>query len=148
MTEIVEDSAASSAARGFLGIVGGAYFVLAVWCAVAPTQTAAALGFDPRPGLGQSEYFTVYGGLQAALGFLFLLPLKKRRYLPLALLACVIVHGNLVLFRTISLALYTDFPATIYVLAGAEWLLFLCATALWIALRQGAGALADRVDQL
>ena len=38
------------------------------WCALQPAKTADSIGFALRPGSGQSEYFTVYGGLQLALG--------------------------------------------------------------------------------
>jgi len=112
----------------FLAIVGLAYVSLAVWCAVRPQQTAGAVGFELKPGNGQSEYLVIYGGLQLALGLVFLLPLVREGALPVVLLACLIVHASLVLFRTLSFTLYGGIPATTYVLAAVEWAILLTAT--------------------
>ena len=59
----------------FLAAVGAAYVGLAAWCAFRPAQASSSVGFDLRPGAGQSEFLVVYGGLELALGLAFLLPL-------------------------------------------------------------------------
>jgi len=115
----------------FLAVIGAAYLALAVWCAINPPSTAAAIGFHLRPGTGQSEYFTIYGGLQLALGLVFLLPLVKADALPTVLLACVLIHGALVLFRSLAFFLYSDIGSIVYALAASEWIIFLGSLALW-----------------
>ncbi|MBA2116354.1 hypothetical protein [Bremerella alba] len=113
------------AARIFLAIVGAAYLLLGIWCAVAPEQTSKSVGFNLEPGSGQSEFFTVYGGLEFAWGLIFLMPLLMTDATRPILIACVLVHGMAVLFRAISFFLFTGMGSTTYVLAGTEWVIFL-----------------------
>ena len=49
--------------RIFLTVIGVAYLLLAAWCTFAPARTSQAVGFDLKPGSGQSEFLVVYGGL-------------------------------------------------------------------------------------
>ena len=118
-------------ARFFLAFVGFAYIGLGIWSAVAPQKTSKAVGFVLQPGQGQSEFLTVYGGLEVALGLLFLWPLYKSEEVAFPLLACLVVHACLVLFRTISFFIYTGFETTTYVLAATEWIIFLAAAVLF-----------------
>ncbi|MEW4564097.1 hypothetical protein AB1K70_16285 [Bremerella sp. JC770] len=118
------------AARIFLAIVGAAYLFLGIWCAAAPDKTAKSVGFTLQPGSGQSEYFTVYGGLEVAWGLIFLMPLIMTDATRPILIACVLIHGMAVLFRAVSFFLFTGMGTTTYVLAGVEWVIFLGATAI------------------
>lgn len=113
--------------RNLLTIVGLAYLVLAVWCAVSPVKTSQSVGFDLQPGSGQSEYFVIYGGLQLALGLVFLLPLIKPDVTVFALMACVLIHGCIVLFRSLSFLLYTGIQPVTYILSVVEWLIFIAS---------------------
>lgn len=113
--------------RMFLAFVGVAYLVLAAWCAIRPEQTSQAVGFTLTRGSGQSEFLTVYGGLQTALGLAFLIPLIRSSDAPALLWLCLMIHGVLVLFRTISFGVYSGMPTTTYILAGTEWIIFLGA---------------------
>lgn len=122
--------------RFFLVFVGVAYIGLGIWCAVAPEKTSKAVGFALQPGQGQSEFLTVYGGLEVALGLLFLWPLYKREEVAFPLFACLVVHGCLVLFRTIGFFIYTGFETTTYGLAGLEWAIFLFTVALFYSLKR------------
>lgn len=117
--------------RIFLAIVGVAYLVLSAWCSLATAQTSHAVGFTLQPGSGQSEYLTVYGGLQLALGLTFLWPLYRPSEVAFPLFLCLLIHGSLVTFRTASFILYTGIPATTYALAATEWLIFLTAVCLF-----------------
>jgi hypothetical protein len=117
--------------NGFLLLVGVAYVALAAWCAVLPATTASAVGFDLRPGGGQSEYLTVYGGLQLALGLAFLRPLVWPAETAATLQLCLLVHGCLVAVRAVSFLLYAGIPTTTYILAAVEWVIFLGALAVW-----------------
>ncbi len=115
----------------FLSVVGVSYLLLAGWCMWQPARTADSLGYDLRPGSGQSEYFTVYGGLQLGLGLVFLLPLLRPESLTFSLTACVIVHGSLIAVRAISLVVYSGVSGLTWGFAGLELVLFLLSLALW-----------------
>ncbi|MBX9679209.1 MAG: hypothetical protein K2X38_10635 [Gemmataceae bacterium] len=118
-------------ARSFLAVVGAAYALLAVWCALLPRNTSRSIGYDLQPGGGQSEYFVVYGGLQIALGLIFLAPLVRPEYTMPSLDACLLIHGILVLMRTISFFLYPGIGSTTYFLAASEWVIFLGSALVW-----------------
>ena len=96
-----------------------------------PTKTASSIGFELRPGSGQSEYFTVYGGLQLALGLVFLLPLVRPEVLSASLLTCLIVHASLAIMRTISLLMYTGVTNPTWYFFATEWILFLATLGIW-----------------
>ncbi len=115
--------------RIFLAIVGAIYAALAVWCSVAPGKTSETVGLQIKPGAGQSEFLTVYGGLEMALGIVFFWPLFRQEFTAYALLVCLIVHACLVVFRTIGFFLYPGIPSTTYGFAASEWLIFLLAAA-------------------
>jgi hypothetical protein len=118
-------------ARIVLAVIGIAYLALAAWCAVKPVQTAASIGLDLNGGSGRSEYFTVYGGLQAALGLIFLAPLVNPSLTGTVLTGCVLIHALLVVFRTVSLVLFAGVTSTTYLFAGMEWGLLIAAGATW-----------------
>jgi hypothetical protein len=62
----------------------------------------------------------VYGGLELALGALFLWPLVQRDATGWTLFACLVIHATLVLFRLPTLFLYPGVTVTIYVIAVLE----------------------------
>lgn len=117
--------------RIFLAVVGAAYVLLAAWCAVKPQQTSASLGYSLTNGSGRSEYFVIYGGLQAALGLMFLWPLWNPTVTAAALGACLILHGAIVVFRSTSFVLYGDVQTMTYMLAGGEWAILIGAAIVW-----------------
>ncbi len=114
-------------ARIFLAVIGVLYVLLAGYCAVMPAKASKSVGFDLQSGAGQSEFLTIYGGLELALGILFLWPLLRPGEESFPLLACLIVHGCLVLFRTAGFFLYHGIPPTTYYFAASEWVIFLGA---------------------
>ncbi|MEZ6046182.1 MAG: DUF4345 family protein [Planctomycetaceae bacterium] len=118
-------------ARLFIVVVGLLYVVLGVWCAVAPTKTSKYVGFQLAPGGGQSEFFTVYGGLELGLGLAFLIPLFRTETTGTMLLVSLLLHASLVLFRSLSFMLYTDIPSSTYGLAVVEWILLLGSLGFW-----------------
>ena len=117
--------------RIFLAVVGVAYILLAGWCAFMPEKTSKAVGFTLQPGQGQSEFLTVYGGLELALGIIFLWPLYRPEQVAFPLLVCLVIHGCLVLFRSAAFVVYSGFPTTTYLLAATEWVIFLAAAFLF-----------------
>jgi FtsH-binding integral membrane protein len=114
-------------AKGFLAIVGLMYLALAIWCSVAPAITSNKVGFELKPGSGQSEFLVIYGGLELGLCLIFLVPLVREEYLASSLLACVLIHACLVAFRTASLFLYSDISSMTYKLAIGEWIILIAA---------------------
>ena len=118
-------------ARIFLAIVGAAYVLLAAWCSLMPDKTSKAVGFTLQPGSGQSEFLTVYGGLELALGIAFLWPLYRPAEVAYPLFLCLLVHGCLVAFRTTGFVFYAGIPATTYFFAALEWLIFIGAAVLY-----------------
>ena len=113
--------------RIYLALVGLAYLGLAGWCIARPQRTADAVGFQLQPGAGQSEYLTVYGGLQLALAMIFLWPLVDPGVERFSLMVCLIVHACLVLMRSTSFLLYAGIPSMTYTLAVVEWIILLAA---------------------
>lgn len=126
--------------RVFLAAVGFIYLYLACWCSLLPIQTSQLVGFDLKPGSGQSEFFVIYGGLELALAVIFLIPLIRSKQIENSLLVCLIVHACIVLFRSVSFFLYTDIQPMTRKLAFYEWLIFLGAAALvWAESRNQRG---------
>lgn len=117
--------------RIFLALIGLVYLYLAAICSLQPEQSARLVGFQLLPGSGQSEFLVIYGGLELGMAVIFLLPLLRPRQLESSLLACLIIHACLVLFRSVSFFLYKDIESLTYTLAFYEWLIFLAAAALF-----------------
>ncbi|MBL8828662.1 MAG: hypothetical protein JNM18_16905 [Planctomycetaceae bacterium] len=119
-------------ARIVLTVIGVAYVILAVWCIARPTTTSQAVGFDLRPGPGQSEYLAVYGGLQLGLGLMFLWPWVRPEHATLVLGACVLIHAAIIVCRSAGFLLFTGFTSMTYTLAAVEWaILIIPGFALW-----------------
>jgi hypothetical protein len=118
-------------ARIFLAIVGAAYILLAAWCSLMPDKTSKAVCFSLQPGSGQSEFLTVYGGLELALGIAFLWPLYRPAEVAFPLFLCLLIHGCLVAFRTAGFVFYSGIPTTTYALAATEWIIFIGAASLF-----------------
>ncbi len=118
-------------ARIVLTVIGAAYVLLAVWCMARPAATAQAVGFDLRPGSGQSEYLAVYGGLQLGLGLLFLSPWVRPEQTAFALTACLVIHAAIVVCRSCGFLIFTGFSSTTYILAGVEWAILALTSIAW-----------------
>jgi hypothetical protein len=118
-------------ARIFLALTGLMYIGLAAWCTISPEKTSDKVGFQMKPGSGQSEFIVIYGGLELAMGILFLLPLWKPEWLQYSLFACIVIHGCLVAFRTASYLMYSGISGTTNKLAIGEWVILLAAIAVY-----------------
>ena len=84
----------------FLTLVAILYAYLAIWCTWDPQTTSQKVGFDLKPGSGPNEFITVYGGLEMGMALLFLACWINPTASFHSLLACTVMHGCLVLFRT------------------------------------------------
>lgn len=112
-------------ARFYLLVVGLLYLGLALWCAYDMETTSKAVGFQLVGGSGQSEFFTVYGGLEFGLALVLMWPLVQTQYLSFGVVACTLIHGSLVAFRSLAFVLFQDLERMTYQLAVGEWVIFL-----------------------
>ena len=136
----------SRIARIFLALVGAAYLVLAVWCSVDVNGTSRAVGFRLEAGSGESEFLTVYGGLEFALAVIFLSPLIWRNRTIFVLWVCVVIHGSLVLFRSAGFLLFSDIRPGTFVLSGVEWFIFLTSLSIWLFARSPPRDASEKSD--
>ncbi len=118
-------------ARTFLALTGAIYLYLSAWCSLEPAKTSELVGFTLNPGSGQSEFLVIYGGLELAMAILFLLPSIKPHATRSSLFACIVIHGCLVAFRSVSFFLYDDISTMTQKLAAGEWLIFLTSAAIY-----------------
>ncbi len=117
-------------AKIYLVFVSVIYLALAIWCSVQPDVTSEKVGFELKGGAGQSEFMTVYGGLEFGLALVLLATLFRSETVGFGVLACVLIHGSLVVFRTISFFCFTDIGAFTYKLAIGEWIITLLGIAI------------------
>lgn len=117
-------------AKLFVGMVGLMYMGLGIWCSVQPKATSKKVGFELVGGSGKSEFLTVYGGLEFGISLLLLATLFRSGTVVYGLRALTLIHGSLVLFRTIGFFVYSDIGSFTYRLAIGEWAIFLASAAL------------------
>ncbi len=115
----------------FLTLTGLLYIGLGVWCAIDPATTSRKVGLQREPGSGESEFLTVYGGLEFGLGLVFLLPWLMPAWDRGALVSCLLIHAALVAFRTAGFLLFTGIGPFTVRLAIGEWVVLLLAAGLW-----------------
>lgn len=125
-------------AKIFLGLVGLLYAGLAIWCSVSPSVTSEKVGFEIKSGSGQSEFLTVYGGLEMGMALIFLLPLIRSEFLFSSLIACILIHVCLVVFRTVGFFLYTDISGMTYKLAAGEWVILVLGIVCAVLMKSGS----------
>ena len=118
-------------ARFFLAVVGTLYLGLALWCSLDPVTTSAKVGFALQGDAGGSEFLTVYGGLEFGLGLMLWVPLVRARWTASILATCLVLHGSLVLFRSIGFFVYPDPGGMTVRLAIGEWVILVLAAILY-----------------
>lgn len=87
-------------------VVGVLYLFSGAWCAWQPELASAYLGFSLTGSLANSEFFSVYGGLQIGLAVALLCSARIPLYVEASLFFAMLFSGILCLFRAASLALY------------------------------------------
>lgn len=112
------------------------YFVFAVWCTFAPARTAMAVGYASLTRSGQTEYLTIYGGLQLGLAFLFAW-FAWTQQMRTGLVLAMAVYAPIVLYRGIGLMRWWPVETTTLLLAATEWLMLAAALWLWWQGRAG-----------
>ncbi len=119
-------------AKVCLALIGILYIGLAIFCTIAPQTASEKVGFKLDGGTGQSEFLVIYGGLELAMGLIFLLPLVKSDTLDFSLTACLLIHVCLVIFRSISFFAFSEISGTTVRLAIGEWvILIVTGLAIW-----------------
>ena len=114
----------------YLSVVGLLYLALAIWCTIQPAITSAKVGFELKGGTGQSEFMTVYGGLEFGLALVLIASMFREQTLTFGVVSCVIIHASLVAFRTIAFFRFSDFDRFTYNLAVGEWIIMLIGIAI------------------
>ena len=114
----------------YLIVVAAMYIFLALWCTFQPEVTSTKVGFELKGGSGQSEFMTVYGGLEFGIAVVFLLTIWPVGNVYFGVLACTVIHASLVLFRSISFFQFKGIDSFTYQLAVGEWVVMLVGIAL------------------
>ena len=123
-------------AKTYIIAVALIYIGLSVWCTVSPDVTSRKVGFELKGGTGQSEFMTVYGGLEFGLALVLLGTLFKPELVTYGVLSSVLIHGSLVLFRSVSFFMYSNIGSMTYKLAIGEWVILLLGVAILLAGRR------------
>ena len=124
--------------KSYLALIGALYIALGLWCAIRPEVASRKVGFDLLSGSGQSEFTVVYGGLEFALGLLFLSPLIRKDLTEPMLLACAVIHICLAFFRLVSFIRFQNIQSFTKSLTAIECLLAISAIAIyWYSYRRG-----------
>ena len=110
-----------------------AYAVFALWCTIRPLSTSQALGYLSLSPSGQSEYATVYGGLQWGLALLFALFAMKPELRRTGILAAILLYAPIVLYRLVSLTQNAPLETPTYAVAALEVTMLIAAVAIWFA---------------
>ena len=87
-------------------VCGVLYLLSAMWCVFQADAAAGFLGLGLNSNLARSEFFSVYGGLQAGLGAAMVLSSFAPRYVEAALFFSAVFSACLALFRLISFFVY------------------------------------------
>ncbi len=110
-------------AKAYLLVVALLYFALAIWCSTSPATTSENVSLSLKGGTGKSEFLTVYGGLEFGIALVLAAACLRDATVNYGLLACILLHGSLVLFRTISFFMFDDIGGFTVRLAIGEWLI-------------------------
>jgi hypothetical protein len=122
-------------AKFFLTFVGLVYLALAIWCTFDSETTSQKVGFALNGGSGQSEFVTVYGGLEFALALVLLMPWVWNESTRFALVSCTLVHASLVIFRTFAYFRFEGIEPFTHRLAIGEWVILLASIAMLLTLK-------------
>jgi hypothetical protein len=106
---------------------GVLYFVLGVWCFSSPQETARKIGFDLVGGAGRSEFMTVYGGLEIALGVFLLICGMNAGLHHAGLLFALISSACLMLARVATLVVVEGVSRTTWLFFATEVVMTLVA---------------------
>lgn len=122
--------------RFYLHFNAALYLLFAIWCTLAPADTAAGIGYVVLSPSGLSEFLTVYGGMELGFAVFFAWCARSAERTGLRFALCL--YAPIVCWRWSSVAAAHGPIASTTLATGAlETTLFLAAFALW---RRGAPA--------
>lgn len=114
----------------FLYVNAGLYAVFALWCTFARERTAHAIGYLQRSNAGNSEYLTVYGGLQWGMAVMFALLAAHSAPESLALSISVGLYVPIVAYRWLTIVRFAPVGGMVKGVAVLETLLLVAALGL------------------
>lgn len=117
----------------FLYVNAALYAVFALWCTAARERTAQSIGYLQRSNAGNSEYLTVYGGLQWGMAVMFATLAAHAAPESLAQSICVGLYVPIVAYRWITIVRFAPVGGMVKGVAVMETLLLVAALALWFA---------------
>ena len=123
-------------ATAYLYLNAVVYLLFAVWCTFAPARTATAVGYATLTRSGQTEYLTIYGGLQLGLAVLFAW-FAWTQQMRTGLVLAMALYVPIVLYRSVGLVRWWPVETTTLLLAATEWLMLVAALWLWWQGRAG-----------
>lgn len=123
-------------ATAYLYLNAVVYLLFAVWCTFAPARTATAVGYATLTRSGQTEYLTIYGGLQLGLAVLFAW-FAWTQQMRTGLVLAMALYVPIVLYRSVGLVRWWPVETTTLLLAATEWLMLAAALWLWWQGRAG-----------
>ena len=109
------------------------YAVFALWCTFARERTAQSIGYLTRSNGGNSEYLTVYGGLQWGMAVMFATLAAHGAPESLALFISIGLYVPIVAYRWITIVRFAPVGSMVKGVAVLESLLLAAAIALWFA---------------
>ncbi len=122
-----------SLTNAYLWTNAALYALFAVWCTFARERTARSLGYLTRSNAGNSEYLTVYGGLQWGLAVMFATLAAHRAPEALALFIAVGLYVPIVAYRWVTVVRFAPVGGMVKAVALLETALLVAALALWFA---------------
>lgn len=76
------------------------YALFSVWCIASEERTSHFIGLTPVHAGGRTEYWAIYGGLQAGVAIFYACAALRAEHQQTALLFSVCLYGGIVFFRT------------------------------------------------
>jgi hypothetical protein len=123
----------------YLLINAALYLLLAIWCTVKHTSTAAGSCYVELNNSGHSEYLVIYGGLQLGLAAIFAYLGFHAEYHRLGLLVALMFYVPIVLYRGVTILLYKPVSTATLAIGALEAVLLIVALVLWL---RSAGSVA------
>lgn len=100
-------------------VCGFLYIVSSLWCVLQMDMVTAYLGFQLLNNVAQSEFITVYGGMQMGIGLAMLLTSLRSDYMEAGLFFSMVFSLFLAFYRLVSFFMF-DMPSSVLPLLVLE----------------------------
>ena len=115
--------------RFYLYLNAAFYLAFAIWCTLAPVQTAHSVGYEALSPGGASEYLVIYGGMEFGFALFFTYCAQRAQQLGLVFALCL--YGPVVVWRWPSIMAHWPVPWATLVTGILEVVLLIAAIVLW-----------------